>query len=236
MKSSRIGYLSVLLLAGLCSCGVLFDTPMPASAPSLSEFPAGMVGRYHLIDSTFIDRKDTLYNAAYYEQTLPSKDSILLFSVDLTVEKKFSYFTLKGFGFSKSCAEATDSRGKRHEAFKNKDTKIYQRDGYTVHEILRIDTILNLKKKDRLKHDGKAYYLNHFLSQDKAWEIFRLKVTGKDALTVGITDARDKKNLERFIVKKRLMSTTVHLSDEQFSWFIKQGGFDFKLRFRKYGS
>lgn len=232
MKGSRMTYFPVLLLAGLCRCGVLFDTPMPVATAPLAEFPAGIMGRYHLADSSFVE-KDTIYNATYYEQALPAKDSIAMFAVDLTIEKKLAYFTLKMMLFCKSCPEQAGDKSKRYEAFKNKDTKTYKRDGYTVYEKLRIDTIIHLKKKDKLKYDGKAYYLNRFLPADKAWEIFRLKATGKNAFTLGLTNAKDKKHLERFVVKKKLVGATVHLNDEQFYAFVKQGGFHLKLRFRK---
>lgn len=234
MKGSRIGYLPVLLLAGLCSCGVLFDKPMPLSTAPLAEFPAGIVGRYHLADSSFIDRKDTIYNATYYEQALPAKDSIVMFSMDLTIEKKLACFTLKLLMFCKSCPEEMPYKGRGYEALNHKDTKVYTRDGYTVHESVRIDTMVNLRKKDKLKYDGKAWYLNHFLSDQKAWEIYRLKALGKNNFSLSLTNAKDRKYLERFVVKKGIWAPTVHLTDEQFNAFVKQGGFQLRFKLRKY--
>lgn len=231
-QQQNVLWIALALCLSACS-SIRFDTPMPVATAPLAEFPAGIFGRYYLADSSFIDRKNTFYNTRYYEQALPAKDSILMFSAELAIQKKIACLTIKILMFCKSCPEEIPDKGKGYGGLKQMNTKVYKRDGYTVYESMSIDTIVNLKKKDQLKYDGKAYYLNHFLSDKKNWEIYRLKAQGKNDVSVSMTNAKDKKYLERFIVKKGILVPTVHLTDEQFQQFLKQGGFHLKLRFRK---
>lgn len=233
LKRRNCFFLYTILACMLQGCGLLFETAMPVATPSLPEFPANLTGRYHVADSIFIDRKDTIYNAAYYEQTLPARDSLMFFSLELNIEKKIAYYTMKVSRYCKSCSSDRVYKS-GNDVFPNqKEVRTYTRDGYPVYEMSHVDTIANLGRKDKLKADHKVYYLNRFVSRRNAWEIFRIKATGKEGLSLGITDGKDRKILERFVLKKGTLSAVVRLSDAQFYTFIKQGGFRYRLRFRR---
>lgn len=219
----------------LQGCGLLFERAMPAATPPLPEFPASLTGRYYVVDSVLIDRKDTIYNAAYYEQTLPARDSLMFFSLELNIGKKIAYYTLKISLYCKSCpSDKVYKNG--YDVFPGqKEVRTYTRDGYPVYELWHVDTIANLRSKDKLKADNKVYYLNRFVSRRNAWEIFRIKAGSKEELSLGIANGKDRKILERFVSKKGALSAVVRITDAQFYTFVKQGGFRYRLRFRSAG-
>lgn len=226
------GLIGVLVLG--CH-SVEFDTPMPLYTGAVAGFGPDVTGSYDIADSVLKDRNEYIYNAAYYAENPPALDSMSMFAVHMVIEKKRIYYTLTLYMYNKrenfDPPLNTDNFpviGRQKSLAPVK----YRKHGFGVCEKSFVDTIIDLSKKDKLRMYDKAYYVNHFLS-GKCWEICRLKPRTGGKLSFEMATQKDKEKLNAFIVKQGSWKALVHLSDEQFFSFVKQGGFRQEISFKK---
>lgn len=233
-RYTHLFFLLILILNSGCH-SVEFDTPMPLHTGAVTGFGPDVTGRYDVADSVLKDRKEYIYNAAYYGENPPALDSMSMFAVHMIIEKKRIYYRLTFYMYNKrenfDPPLNTDNFPVTGHQKSLAPIK-YRKQGFWVYEKSFVDTIVDLSKKDKLRMYDKAYYVNHFLSA-KCWEICRLKPGPAGKLSFEMTTLKDQGKLKAFIIKQGSWKALVHLSDEQFFSFVKQGGFRQKIKFKK---
>lgn len=228
MKQLRI----LILLLVMTGCSrIHFDSAMPRQTTSLKLFNSDLIGKYYYSDSILIvDNKEPIYNSMYFTDLYKSHDSLTLISADIVITDRLVYFDLN----LKSYYEISKVDTSRVAANHKKEKKTIE-GKYLVFNGFGKDTILNLKKQDKLKYFNGSYYLNHLIAK-KDWEIYQVEIKKDNKLSLNLTNEQDEKQITKNDSAKwrPLIYNTVHLSNEQFKEFTEHGGFRTRYGLKKY--
>lgn len=210
------------------SCSrIHFDADLPEAATSIKSFDLNMKGQYELVDSIIKLKNDLYYNSHYFENYSKTKDSCVLISATMTILENELFYNIIVKSYYKIDRIDIVSTIKKHK----KETINCEGD-YLIFENQSSDTLLNLKKGDKIKVYKEKYYLNHFIEKDD-WEVYQLEIIKDHLLSFNLLDNEDEKMLETSIKEYEIFGNIVHLSDEQFDNFVEKGGFRRKFRFKK---
>jgi len=233
MKQLQNGlWIALAFCLSACS-SIRFDSAMPRESAVLKGFPSGIAGKYQLIDKV-VEGRERFYNSLYYKQ-LPALDSFHIITAHIVVEEQLVYDIIDTRSYYKMPAADTARLGKEHGL-----AETYTEGAYIVYKEIAYDTLLDLQKKDELKFYNGAWYLNHALGgggdehDEMSWDILQMMMKGRDELTIGYTNERDKKKLRRFIISsKENVFPLVSMNDARFYRFVKRGGFRARYQFKR---
>lgn len=234
MTKNILKLISILVLSGCSS--VDFDSPLPSDQKPLDKFESDFIGKYYYVDSIIGKKGDEqFFNAKYFSSIVNSKDSITLFSSDLTVIDKLVYYSIDFTAFYK--LDKVDT-ARLNKQFNYKD--VFVKDKYFIHTEKYSDTLLDLNGKDKLFLYKKNYYLNHYkkgkseLGLEKSWGICQFEKVGLSQYSLNMTNDRDYKLLFDTTKTWQPIFPIAHISNKQFKTFLSSGGFHQKYKLIRY--
>lgn len=225
-KTFSFLYLTFILIG--CK-RVHFDGDMPKRIKSLHKFDSIYLGNYYFADSTFKLEKELFYNDNYRNTNISNKDSIKTFSIEFSVSERiicFSFIFRGAYNLS-SIDSALIKKAHRSAKIKVENEYLICEEGLT-------DTFINLDLGDKAKfHDGKIY-LNKMLSKNE-WEVIQISFNKDSSISINQTNEMDQNKLRHtfYSDENPITGNIAHISNEQFYYFIRQGGFRDRTVFKK---
>lgn len=234
MTKTFINLISILFLSNCNS--VDFNNPFPSDQKPLDKIGPEFIGKYYYADSIVGKKGDEqFFNSKYFSSTMKNRDSITLFSSDLTVTDKLVCYSIE-FTFFYILDKVDTSRLNKGFKYKN----VFVKDKYFIHTEKYSDTLLDLNGKDKLFLYKNHYYLNHYKkgnsepAQEKSWRICQFEKIDITQYSLNMTNEQDYKLLFDTTKTWQPIFPIAHISNKQFKNFIDKGGFHEKYRLIKY--